>query len=110
MTSSSLNANLACNDTNNLAHTAACASSHSSTHGCNLIAVQIIFNVATAHALAVDRFSGLKGTFSKIEGRRRENLSNSLVEDTQLRCQKIGSIMGIMMVCREQRVEVYIIS
>ncbi|KUM65610.1 hypothetical protein ACN42_g1455 [Penicillium freii] len=102
MTGTSLNAKLAINDNNKFSHTAGCACSYSGTHGYNLILAQIILNVAMALAFTVDRISGLKGTVSKVEGGRGEKLGNSLVEDAQLRCQKIGSIMGIMMVGREQ--------
>lgn len=108
VTSTSLNANLAINDSNKLAHAAGCACSYSSTQGCNLIRAQIILNVPMALTFAVDRSSGLKGIVSKVEGRRGEKLGNSLVEDTQLGCQKIGSIMGIMMVGHEQGGEVHI--
>lgn len=65
MTSTSLNANLAVNDTNDYGDTAGCTTRDSIANGVNLKAAQAIFNVAMALAFAVDRASRLNGTVLK---------------------------------------------
>lgn len=65
MTSTSLNANLATNDTNDGGDTAGYTTRDSIANGVSLKAAQAIFNVAMALVFAVDRASGLNGTVLK---------------------------------------------
>lgn len=51
-----------------------------------------------AFTLAVYRTPGFDGTFSGIVVGRGKTIGDLLIEDTQLRREKIGSIMGVIVV------------
>ena len=58
-------------------------------------------------ALAFNCGSRLNGVVSRAGRMRREDIGKSLVEDAQLCCQEVGSVMIMKGVGREQRGEVH---